>query len=51
MSAAFKPLLGRRADGATLSEADAELFFTACLRGETTPAQLGAAVTAMRLRC
>ena len=50
MSDAFKPLLARLADGATLSEADAELFFGACLRGETTPAQIGAAVTAMRMR-
>jgi anthranilate phosphoribosyltransferase len=46
----FKPLLGRLADGATLSEEDADLFFTACLRGEVSPAQVGAAVTAMRLR-
>ena len=50
MSDLFKPLLGRLADGATLSEADAEVFFTACLRGEVTPAQIGAAVTAMRIR-
>ena len=50
MSDAFKPLLGRLADGATLSEADAELFFSACLRGEATAAQVAAAVTAMRLR-
>ena len=50
MSDAFKPLLGRLADGATLSEADAEFFFSAALRGEPTPAQVAAAVTAMRLR-
>ena len=50
MSEAFRPLLARLADGATLSEADAELFFSACLRGEATPAQVAAAVTAMRLR-
>ena len=50
MSAEFRPLLARLADGATLSEADAELFFAACLRGETTAAQIAAAVTAMRLR-
>lgn len=50
MSAAFKPLLSRLADGETLVEEDAEAFFTACLRGEATPAQLAAAVTAMRLR-
>ena len=50
MSAAFKPLLSRLADGATLSEDDAQAFFAACLRGEPTPAQIGAALTAMRMR-
>ena len=50
MSEAFKPLLGKLADGATLSEDDADSFFSACLRGEPTPAQIAAAVTAMRLR-
>jgi anthranilate phosphoribosyltransferase len=50
MSDAFKPLLGRLADGATMSEEDAEAFFAACLRGEPTPAQVAAAVTAMRMR-
>ncbi|WP_374346720.1 anthranilate phosphoribosyltransferase [Phenylobacterium sp.] len=50
MSDIFKPLLGRLADGATLSEDDAQEFFAACLRGEPTPAQIAAAVTAMRLR-
>jgi anthranilate phosphoribosyltransferase len=50
MSDAFKPLLARLADGATLSEPDADEFFAACLRGEPTPAQMAAAVTAMRLR-
>jgi anthranilate phosphoribosyltransferase len=50
MSDAFKPLLARLADGATLTEEDAEAFFTAALRGEPTPAQVAAAVTAMRLR-
>ncbi|MBV9996991.1 MAG: anthranilate phosphoribosyltransferase [Caulobacteraceae bacterium] len=50
MSDAFKPLLARLADGATLDEPDAEAFFEACLRGEPTPAQVAAAVTAMRLR-
>jgi anthranilate phosphoribosyltransferase len=50
MSDAFKPLLARLADGATLSESDAGEFFAACLRGEPSPAQIGAAVTAMRLR-
>jgi anthranilate phosphoribosyltransferase len=50
MSDAFKPLLSRLADGATLSEADAGEFFSACLRGEPTPAQVAAALTAMRMR-
>jgi anthranilate phosphoribosyltransferase len=50
MSEAFKPLLAKLADGATLTEEDAGAFFAACLRGEPTPAQIGAAVTAMRLR-
>jgi anthranilate phosphoribosyltransferase len=50
MSDAFKPLLARLADGATLSEDDAGAFFTACLRGEPTQAQMAAAVTAMRMR-
>lgn len=50
MSDAFKPLLSRLADGGTLSEDDAGEFFTACLRGEPTAAQMGAALTAMRMR-
>jgi anthranilate phosphoribosyltransferase len=50
MSDAFKPLLTRLADGGTLSEDDAGEFFSACLRGEPTPAQVGAALTAMRMR-
>src|SRR6201994_4021388 len=50
MSDAFKPLLGRLADGQTLTEPDAEAFFGACLRGEPTPAQVAAALTAMRMR-
>ncbi|ODT88020.1 anthranilate phosphoribosyltransferase [Phenylobacterium sp. SCN 70-31] len=50
MSATFKPLLSRLADGGTLSEDDAGEFFAACLRGEPTPAQVGAALTAMRMR-
>src|SRR5437762_10534583 len=50
MSEDFKPLLAKLADGATLTEADAEAFFAAALRGEPTPAQIAAAVTAMRLR-
>lgn len=50
MSDAFKPLLGRLAEGATLSEDDAGAFFAACLRGEPTPAQVAAALMALRLR-
>ena len=50
MSDAFKPLLSRLADGATLMGEDADAFFAACLRDEPTPAQVAAAVTAMRLR-
>ncbi len=50
MSEAFRPLLARLADGATLVGDDADAFFSACLRGEPTPAQIAAAVTAMRLR-
>jgi anthranilate phosphoribosyltransferase len=50
VSDAFKPLLAKLADGATLTEEDADAFFAACLRGEPTPAQVAAAVTAMRLR-
>ncbi len=50
MSDAFKPLLSRLADGATLSEADAGEFFTACLRGEPTAAPVAAALTALRMR-
>jgi anthranilate phosphoribosyltransferase len=50
MSDEFKPLLARLADGATLVGEDAEAFFSACLRGEPTAAQIAAAVTAMRLR-
>lgn len=50
MPDAFKPILSRLADGATLSEEDADVFFTACLSGQTTPAQIAAAATAMRLR-
>ncbi len=50
MSDAFKPLLAKLADGSTLNESDAETFFDACLRGEPTPAQVAAAVTAIRLR-
>jgi len=50
MSEAFKPLLSRLADGGTLDEDDAQEFFDACLRGDPSPAQVAAALTAMRMR-
>ena len=50
MSDAFKPLLARLADGAVLSADDARDFFAACLRGDPSPAQTGAALTAIRMR-
>lgn len=50
MSEAFKPLLARLADGAVLSNAEASDFFAASLRGEPSPAQMGAALTAIRMR-
>ncbi|HEY5412629.1 MAG TPA: anthranilate phosphoribosyltransferase [Caulobacteraceae bacterium] len=50
MSDAFKPLLAKLADGATLNQESAQTFFAACLRGEPSPAQVAAAVTAMRMR-
>ncbi len=50
MSDDFKILLGRLADGQILTGPEAEAFFGACLRGEATPAQVAAAVTAMRMR-
>lgn len=50
MSDAFKPLLARLADGQTLSESDAEVFFAACLRGEPSEAQIAAALTAIKIR-
>ncbi len=50
MSDAFKPLLSKLADGLILSEEDAEAFFSACLRGEPSPAQVAAALTALRMR-
>ena len=50
MSDDFKPLLAKLADGKPLSAEDAEAFFSACLRGEPTPAQVGSALTSMHLR-
>lgn len=50
MSVEFKPLLARLSSGEVLSPAEAEAFFAACLRGEATPAQVAAAITALKLR-
>lgn len=46
----FKPLLAKLVDGRTLTAEEAGDFFAACLRGEPTPAQVAAAVTALRIR-
>ena len=46
----FKPLLAKLVDGQTLTTAEAGQFFAACLRGEPTPSQVAAAVTALRIR-
>lgn len=50
MSAEFKPLLAILADGQTLSGDQARTFLSACLKGEPTPAQVAAALTALRMR-
>lgn len=50
MSDAIKPILARLAEGHVLTPDEAGGFFAACLRGEATPAQVAAAVTALRLR-
>ncbi len=50
MSDAFKPLLSILAEGRTLDEDQARAFLAACLRGEPTPAQVAAALTALRMR-
>ena len=46
----FKPLLAKLVEGRTLTSDEAGDFFAACLRGEPTPAQVAAAVTALRIR-
>ena len=46
----IKPLLAKLVDGQVLTQAEGHAFFSACLRGEPTPAQVAAAVTALRLR-
>jgi len=50
MSAEFKPLLALLADGRALDADQAQAFLDACLRGEPTPAQVAAALTALRMR-
>jgi anthranilate phosphoribosyltransferase len=46
----FKPLLAKLVDGRALTAEEAHAFFASCLRGEPTPAQVAAAVTALRMR-
>ncbi|HWQ85492.1 anthranilate phosphoribosyltransferase [Brevundimonas sp.] len=50
MAEGFKPLLAKLVDGGVLTADEAHAFFAACLRGEPTPAQVAAAVTALRIR-
>ena len=50
MADGFKPILARLVEGRPLTSAQAHDFFAACLRGEPTPSQVAAAVTAMRMR-
>ena len=46
----LKPTLARLADGATLSEAEAEQAFACIMEGDATAAQIAALLTAMRVR-
>jgi anthranilate phosphoribosyltransferase len=50
MSNDLKPLLARLAGGATLTEAEAQQAFDLIMSGETTPAQIGGLLMAMRVR-
>lgn len=50
MGDGFKPILARLVEGHSLTPQQAHDFFAACLRGEPTPSQVAAAVTAMRMR-
>lgn len=50
MAKGFKPILARLVDGHALTPEQAQDFFAACLRGEPTPSQVAAAVTALRIR-
>ena len=45
----IKPLLAKLVDGQVLNLDEAKSFFAACLRGEPTPSQVAAAVTALSL--
>ncbi len=46
----LKPYLAKIADGASLSEADAEAAFNVLMSGAATPAQIGAFLMALRVR-
>jgi len=46
----LKPVIARLADGATLSEEEAEAAFDTLMAGEATPAQIAALLMALRLR-
>ena len=50
MADGFKPILARLVEGHPLTSEQAHDFFAACLRGEPTPSQVAAAVTALRIR-
>ena len=50
MSDALKPLLAELAAGRVLTPEQAFAFMRACLNGEPTPAQVAAALTALRVR-
>ena len=50
MADGFKPILACLVDGRALTPEQAHDFFAACLRGEPTPSQVAASVTALRMR-
>jgi anthranilate phosphoribosyltransferase len=50
MTDTMKLLLAKLVEGRTMTSEEAHAFFSACLRGEPTPAQVAAAVTALRIR-
>ena len=47
---AFKPLIGKVATGARLTQAEAQVAFENMLSGEVTPAQMGAFLMGLRVR-